>query len=387
MPTLVARLMGLESMPSSGEFTRQKLGGQTDNKIIKPEFRPQKTGISDRRTVTRFGAEALQLKNAFTRSRKHHHPRLASPVPKTNNQPKRNSSRLIGAATRVLESGLQNKSKRAITNRPKGGNLDSLTQQTSCKNCGNLINVSEPKSKINVGPSVLNFSYDQEQDLQPRSLASPGYMTGNNRRVTGHTRSVTGQTQSRVSGKVFDKRGRFENGPSEWQKRTITHKGPHNEPRMVCNAQYTGKQSRSEACKPDYQGQNGNKTRCEIPARLERRKNNQLASSCNPIGSQSTFGLTGDCLGALVEEKLQELASRVGYDSRTNWNQPKRMPAASFQNMLCALSVERQVTQNNMEFRPKRNRVCNHSGCRYDHNTRFCLQVCFLSLFKFCHTF
>ncbi|XP_076902758.1 uncharacterized protein LOC143557606 [Bidens hawaiensis] len=403
MPTLVARLMGLESMPSSGELTsgrRHKLGsepGELDKKIMKPEFRPQKvqkTGISDRRTVTRFGSEALQLKNAFSRSRKHHHPRLASPVPKTNNQPKRNSSRLIGAATRVLESGLQNKSKRAITycarNRVKGGNLDSRSKQTSCKNCGNLINVSESKSKINIGPSVLNFSYDQEQELQPRNLASPGYMMGNNRRVddvrissqsrvTGHTRSVTGQTQSRVSGKVedmkLDKRGRLENGPSQWQKRPITHKGPHNEPRMVSNIQYTGKQTRSEACKPDYQGQKGNKTRCEIPARLERRKNNQHASSCNPIGLQSPFGLTGDCLGALVGEKLQELASRVGYDSRINWNQPKRMPAASFQDMLCALSVERQVTQNTMEFRPKRNRVCNHSGCRYDHNTRFCLQT------------
>ncbi|XP_076925099.1 uncharacterized protein LOC143587800 [Bidens hawaiensis] len=403
MPTLVARLMGLESMPSSVELTsgrRQKLGGETgefDNKIMKPEFRPQKvqkTGISDRRSVTRFGSEALQLKNAFSRSRKHHHPRLASPVPKTNNLPKRNSSRLIGAATRVLESGLQNKSKRAITygarNRVKGGNLDSLSQQTSCKNCGNLINVSDPKSNIIIDPPVLNFSCDQEQELQPRNLASPGYLTGNNRklddarvssqsRITGHTRNVTGQTQSRVSGKVedmkFDKRGRFENGLSQWQKRPTTRKGPRDEPRMVSNAQYTGKQARSEACKPDYRGKNGNKSRCEIPTRLERRKDNQNASSCNTIGLQSPFGLTGDCLGALVEEKLQELASRVGYDSRINWNQPKRMPAASFPDMLCALSVERQVTQNNMEFRPKRNRGCNHSGCRYDHNTRFCVQT------------
>ncbi|KAI3813479.1 hypothetical protein L1987_18204 [Smallanthus sonchifolius] len=423
-PSLVARLMGLESMPSvqrdklvkdtSGEFRggrRQKLVGEDDEldkKLEKQDFRPQKlqkTGMVDRRSVTRFGAEALQLKNVLSRSRKHHHPKLASPVQNSGHQAKRNSSRLIGAATRVLESGLQarNKSKYTITssarNRVKGENLESLSPQASCKNCGSLIDVSESKSKINVHPSVLSSSFVQEHKSQPQSFAFP---KENNRRpddvrvsfqskfsslpFNGETkdfvalnRSLTGQTRPRVLGK-------FENGPSQWQKRRLTRNGP----RMVSNAQSAGKQIGSEAWKPNYQGQIGNKNcdgmafRFNSPTRLERIKNNQNATSlrkCSSklseekIGLQKPFPLTGGTLGTLVEEKLQALTGRVGYDSRKNGNPSKRAPATIFQDLLCSLSMDRRIARNNMEFRPKRNHLSRHSRCRYDYNTRFCLQT------------
>ncbi|KAM0057709.1 hypothetical protein Hdeb2414_s0005g00161521 [Helianthus debilis subsp. tardiflorus] len=406
-PTLVARLMGLESMPSvqqivkhsSGEHDELDANPNPKATQIQQDFRPQKvqkTGTSDRRSVTRFGAEALQLKNVLTRSRKHHYSKLASPVPKSRNQSRRNSSRLIGAATRVLESGLQGrqKSKYVISygarNRMNGENenenVDVLSQQACCKNCGSLIDVSECKSKVNAGPSTLNSSFDQEQELQPRNVASRDYVKGNTRRVddvrvslqskdfVALNRSLTGQTRSRIPGKVddkFDKRGKLENGPSHWQKRRTTRNGP----RMASNAQAAGKQIGSEAFRFNSQMKN----RSETPVRLERRKNNKNATSCKPsdqkISLQHPFPLTGDCLSALVEEKLQELTSRVGYDLRTNVNPPKRTPVTSFQDLLCALSTERQVSQKNMEVGPKRNHLPPRSRCRFDHNTRFCLQT------------
>ncbi|KAL9226534.1 hypothetical protein vseg_002336 [Gypsophila vaccaria] len=126
-PGLVARLMGLEAMPVvavDDEFDKTsckdefegkggKFGGGLKTVELSPEkanVRPQKlqkTGASERRPVTRFGAEALQIKNVLSRSRKHHyhHPKLVSPVksPKMG----RSTSRLLDVAARVLEPGIQ----------------------------------------------------------------------------------------------------------------------------------------------------------------------------------------------------------------------------------------------------------------------------------------
>ncbi|KAK9074720.1 hypothetical protein SSX86_003038 [Deinandra increscens subsp. villosa] len=404
-PGLVARLMGLESMPCPQRD--KKLVGENDEldkKLTKHDFRPQKlqkTGVVDTTSVNRFGAEALQLKNVISRSRKNHHPKLASPVQKTNHQSKRNASRLIGAATRVLESGLQARNKSisyGARSRVKGVNLDLLSQQASCKNCGSSIDVSELKSKRDVDPCVLKSCFDREKELQPQSFASP---KGNNERrdddgvsfqskvkclpFNGETkdfvalnRSLTGQTRSRVPGKVedmkFDKRDKFEKGSSQRQKRRLMRNGP----RMVNNAQSTRKQIGSETWKPDYIYQrhvaNKNsdemafrfnstmKNRCEIPTKFDIRRTNRKRSSKpseEKICLQKPFYLTGDSLGALIEEKLQEVSSKIRYDSRINENSPKRRPA----------------TRNNMEFSPKKNHLPSHSRCWYDHNTRFCVQT------------
>ncbi|KAL8200489.1 hypothetical protein R6Q57_011828 [Mikania cordata] len=424
-PSLVARLMGLESMPSvqhdkllkdsSGEFRcgrRQKPVGENNELDKKPsmkDFRPQKlqkTGMIDR-TVTKFGAEALQLRNVLSRSKKHHHhhPKLASPVQNSNRQSKRNTSRLIGAATRVLESGLQarNKSKYAITytarNRMKGGNLDLLSQQASCKTCGSLIEISESNSKKDVHPSMLNLSLDHEQELQPQNFAFQSKVNrlpanGETKNFVALNKSLTCQTESKVPGKVedlkFDKRAKFENRSFQWQKRKLMH----NRPRTVSNAQSTGKQIGSEVWKPDYCGQIGNKNsdrmafrfnsqmknRCEIATKSERSttKSVQTCSSKRidkRICLQKSFPLKGDSLCALVEEKLQELTSKVGYNSRIDENQPKRTPAANFQDLLCSLSSERQITQNNINFSQKWIHLSQHNRCKYDQNTRFCLQT------------
>ncbi|XP_021763581.1 uncharacterized protein LOC110728222 [Chenopodium quinoa] len=185
-PGLVARLMGLETMPrpvvehdkyskdlTKGECDKAK-GEKFGSGLVKEELslspekgnvRPQKiqkTGGSDRKPVTRFGAEALQIRNVLSRSRKHqhhhhHHPKLASPVksPKMG----RNSSRLIDVAARILEPGIQatNRARCSLTysnsamqqpwkegvmNEVRGEvdlENDMLNAQAACRSCGNVL--------------------------------------------------------------------------------------------------------------------------------------------------------------------------------------------------------------------------------------------------------
>ncbi|XP_060196031.1 uncharacterized protein LOC132625212 isoform X2 [Lycium barbarum] len=212
-PNLVARLMGLESMPAGpggkskkasasgiGSNMAEKLGAQpggSDNEDmnfekaeIKRELRPQKlqkTGLSERRPVSRFSAEALQLKTVLSRPRKHQ-PKLVSPVKSPRNVSGRNASRLIGAATRILEPGLQkNRAKCALTypryfspledkadfaphhSECPNSYVDSKTLKgasvPSCKNCGYLLhskngtpNVDEHQHPSSVSSPVSSYS-------------------------------------------------------------------------------------------------------------------------------------------------------------------------------------------------------------------------------------
>ncbi|KAF8399101.1 hypothetical protein HHK36_014967 [Tetracentron sinense] len=148
-PGLVARLMGLDSMPdvrrdklkktqfpetnhdqgknfvdshgvrSSELFGCGKEDLNSEKGHTKLESRPQKlqkTGVFERRPVTRFGAEALHFKGVLSRSRKHH-PKIASPVKSPRILSGRNASRLVEVATKILEPGLQpsNRAKCALT--------------------------------------------------------------------------------------------------------------------------------------------------------------------------------------------------------------------------------------------------------------------------------
>ncbi|KAJ8545881.1 hypothetical protein K7X08_018464 [Anisodus acutangulus] len=207
-PSLVARLMGLESMPAGpggkskkasaseiGSNMAEKLGarpGGSDKEDmhfekaeIKRELRPQKLqkmGLSERRPVSRFSAEALQLKTVLSRPRKHQ-PKLTSPVKSPRNVSGKNASRLIEAATWILEPGLQKSRAKCALTYPKyfspledkadlaphhleGPNfyVDSKTLKgasvPSCKNCGYLLH-----SK-NGTPNV-------EEHEHPSSLSSP----------------------------------------------------------------------------------------------------------------------------------------------------------------------------------------------------------------------
>ncbi|KAL8161897.1 hypothetical protein V2J09_013386 [Rumex salicifolius] len=121
-PSLVARLMGLESMPPveedckttdkvvthcgrSGLESDKEVGNLEKGGSMRNELQPQKiqkTGVSERRPISRLGGDALLIRNALSRTRKRH-PKLVSPV----KSPRRSSSRLMDAAARILEPGLQ----------------------------------------------------------------------------------------------------------------------------------------------------------------------------------------------------------------------------------------------------------------------------------------
>lgn len=215
-PGLVARLMGLESMPAIREkpqkasfsdacdkgekkFVNNNCGGSGREETSlergspKLDSRPQKlqkTGQFDRKAVTRFGAEStFQIKSVLSRSRKyhHHHPKFVSPVKSPRIPSGKNvsrTSRLIDAATKILEPGLQStsKSKNALTysasvhyhhnsnegvagravikpeeqSKQSGYSANaakSLMGQTSCKNCGNLLDVVHCRPNVDEGPS------------------------------------------------------------------------------------------------------------------------------------------------------------------------------------------------------------------------------------------
>uniref|UniRef100_A0A5B6Z2X7 DUF4378 domain-containing protein n=1 Tax=Davidia involucrata TaxID=16924 RepID=A0A5B6Z2X7_DAVIN len=221
-PSLVARLMGLESMPVVQQDKQKKasfseFGSDRGEKFVsnhsgfskedlnlekgnsKHELRPeklQKTGPFERRPVTRFGAEALHFKSVLSRSRKHH-PKLASPVKSPRMLSGRHASRLIDAATKMLEPGLQarNRAKCALTysntvhHAPKDdimmeGKLDpsslnsnyyssaakSMKGQSSCKNCDNLLDFVDSRPNVEEQPSI--FASPVSNYVNPSSYGS-----------------------------------------------------------------------------------------------------------------------------------------------------------------------------------------------------------------------
>lgn len=216
VPSLVARLMGLETIPAAqrdkskkslcadgkkeylGEHCElDRQGMDLEMGVAKHDSRPQKlqkTTTYERRAVTRFGAETLQIKSVLSRARKynhhhHHHPKLASSL-KSPRIPSgkggSRSSRLIGAAAKILEPGLHSRSRAEcsitypasmyptktdiVTNGVEDRSAivqnqccydacstKQLMGQTSCKNCGNLLDVVDCKFEVgDVPPPVVS---------------------------------------------------------------------------------------------------------------------------------------------------------------------------------------------------------------------------------------
>ncbi|KAJ4959612.1 hypothetical protein NE237_019522 [Protea cynaroides] len=231
---LVARLMGLEYMPAvhkekpkkpsfSDHFHRDS-EDKSDNKFnsrtselfscdqedvnvekgrSKLESRPQKlqkTGLFDRRPVTRFGAEALQFKTVLSRPKKHHQ-NLASPVKSPRRPSGRNAARLMEAASKILEPGLQstNWAKRALTYSsslnftPKDHitvegtsflSLDhskhypsaakSMKEQFPCNSCGNLLDIADLKSNVEQQtPGFLSLTPEFSNRSQGSAINKP----------------------------------------------------------------------------------------------------------------------------------------------------------------------------------------------------------------------
>ncbi|GAB2288869.1 hypothetical protein Dimus_023177 [Dionaea muscipula] len=233
-PGLVARLMGLETLPAVQKRRKSDKGSADENcyarggsfvggldldldmdmEVLSPEkgsqrsheLRPekiQKTGLSQRHPVARFGADALQISSVLSRSRKHHlhHHKLASPVksPRVG----RGTSRLIDAATKILDPGLQARSRAKCAIRysdpvipalkgkvPQGVDTmvmemttestcgrsappSSLRGQNSCKNCGNLLDDTKEQAQVfELSPvGVKDIFLQGLADCNPRSAA------------------------------------------------------------------------------------------------------------------------------------------------------------------------------------------------------------------------
>ncbi|KAB5561122.1 hypothetical protein DKX38_006079 [Salix brachista] len=236
-PSLVAKLMGLDSLPTVHRDKHKKVSNSvacdvTEEKLVndshsesdrydlkmekrsaKVESRPQKlqkTGQFERQALTRFGADVFQINGALSRSRRHHHPKLAPPFKSPRISSSKNASRtsrLIDAATRILEPGLHatSRSKGALTypssmnsclrdevsaeeigimlpNIVKQQDIGDcnegegmfLTGQTSCKNCGNLFDVVDSRPNVKerqfVCPSTPSYymSCQESEMIKPR---------------------------------------------------------------------------------------------------------------------------------------------------------------------------------------------------------------------------
>ncbi|KAK4740907.1 hypothetical protein SAY87_024495 [Trapa incisa] len=146
-PGLVARLMGLESVPSLHREEKVKNISSHENyddKASKPvrinhglgmieEMNPgkgqmsqerpqrlQKTGLSVTQPITKHGSKSLKIKGVLCESKKQNPVKLPSPVKKpriTSSKSASHKSRLLGVATRILEPRLQcrDKERSALT--------------------------------------------------------------------------------------------------------------------------------------------------------------------------------------------------------------------------------------------------------------------------------
>ncbi|XP_027357946.1 uncharacterized protein LOC113867115 isoform X2 [Abrus precatorius] len=220
VPGLVARLMGLESMPplqqdKSLEFSfSDSCGDEPNNEEVDLEIvfanskkhdssRPrkiQKTGKHERRiVVTRFGSEALQIKKVLSRARKyndHRQHKLVSPLKSPRIASRKSASRrsrLIGAATKILEPGLQATSRAKcslpsstsinysiVTERVGTRPLDvkyqcgyddstgkSLMGHAYCRSCGNLLDAVDYRPEVEGQQVVFTSSLEKAKSFIP----------------------------------------------------------------------------------------------------------------------------------------------------------------------------------------------------------------------------
>ncbi|XP_019173070.1 PREDICTED: uncharacterized protein LOC109168495 [Ipomoea nil] len=261
-PGLVARLMGLDSMPavpkekpkkvsfneSSTGNKEEKFGcdtgrfGDEEQSFVKmgakQELRPQKlqkTGLSERRPVTRFGAEALQIKSMLSRSRKQHHRKLATPLKSPRNVAGRNASRLIGVATKILEPGMQKSRGKYALPRPPAvlqehpisstpGNCNSEFSSyysgtanplkgTSCKHCGHSLDIldSIPSQEEQpfIIPSPVSNCIEHCQDSE-RSMPRVPVFYSQEQKEWAHQGPLY---SSAVEEELCSSGGRFEKNP------------------------------------------------------------------------------------------------------------------------------------------------------------------------------
>ncbi|MBA0560625.1 hypothetical protein Golob_017511 [Gossypium lobatum] len=350
-PGLIARLMGLESMPALNRDKSHKKSkilasnpDAKDEKIVisqcgnsgkdldlakgssKIEPRPQKIqkiGPYDRRMVTRFGAEALQIKSVLLQSKKHHHhhQKFVSPIKSPRISSARNASRtlrLIDAAAKILEPGLQATSRSKYTLaypsptsyssknevvteaivspdmlEQSACNVSagkSLVGPTSCKNCGNLLDVVESRAKLedqqfvclSSAPNFVDASLHGLEKSWPRSSPT---LFDQGKEVTfqrSHDQplSFTGQEEDIVqSGNEPDTFRKDARAQAQWHSTSQPGKFQKNEKSPV-------------GFKPRNQSQNHislDRDRIPAKAKLSTLRSRKAASGANAVDGVKDF--------------------------------------------------------------------------------------------------
>ncbi|KAK3017096.1 hypothetical protein RJ639_007670 [Escallonia herrerae] len=375
-PSLVARLMGLESMPAvkrcqfkeappsdngsqredrsaSNERVFRNEDWNLEKGSTKNQVRPQKLQKTpcEGRPVSRFAAEALQLKNVLSRPRKHHH-KLASPVKSPKSLSARNASRLIGAATKILEPGLQARSSvkfalpysdpmhhstinevmsEATTALSPGG-LDpsknsnyymsvpkSFVVPSSCKNCGNLFDDMGSRPNMEDRPPILVSSVPNyvipcsrsSERSKPRSPVSSLEQEKERIKQNGqeHSASVAAQTIGNMEPRavyISDRIPPDREGQVQWHLTSQQDKHQYGSP-SFCYKNKTQRQHQASLKKD------------RVPPRSEfsNLQNNRVASARNAINEAKDFvalnrSLSGQSRSRMPAKRRSMNVSRQG---------------------------------------------------------------------------
>ncbi|KAL3637801.1 hypothetical protein CASFOL_018249 [Castilleja foliolosa] len=444
-PSLVARLMGLDSMPAlqrdkskkvftSSNHLHPKPDKFVDNVNIYPrdeqnaekgttkhELRPQKlqkTSVSEREPMTKLGPEKLPpFKNVLSKARKNHHQKLPSPVKSPRNTSRKSSSKLIGAATRILEPGIRPKCALTYPNTfQRSSHSTSLGERAnqledsdgfvhlSCRNCGyeadNLdskpIFVSErnpllfsplvscvgsscqgsEKSKPGNNvfyqeelhenlPSHVKFTSHKSPFIRPvqrnpnnYSKAPPLSLSSNHK-----TQIQTQSTRPRLP-------VRLENGKFESEKRisnVLNDSVPLGRKRRSTNflncQERTVENGRVKNNVLPFKFNSRAKQKSDIQEVAERRtfrENDEKAKLEKPLP------LDGDTLGLLLQQKLKELTCE-GEDNNGG-DVFRKTTSTILQELICALTLEKQFQLDSLPvaISDRRNNWRNSTSSKVD---------------------
>ncbi|EPS65813.1 hypothetical protein M569_08964 [Genlisea aurea] len=371
VPGLVARLMGLDSMPSqrgntkklpapdskkTDKFPRSSDGGGGGR--FRLEIRPrklQKTNVSEKEQQQQLVVDGFR-NVLLSQSRKQ---QLPSPLRSPRIHPRKTPSRLIGAATKILEPGLLQRSKLkcAITYSnnlfaPSSNdafveeNLSSpSTPLTSCRNCGYFQDdpVAAPypfagnadrfggriqKCKLPMG--VVPVCVDRKRRSSGIAAAPPQIpIRLDNDKFQFEKKRTASVSNASSLPPVGRKRRSANSDTSDFS--TLNRENMNSSsPEVVMN---TGRKLdhnyHYQAMKSQCRGGDGS-------VHDSLMKYATSAESCRKKRIVRPISISGDKLGAILEQKLKDLKSQGEEEFG-----PKKSAAAILEELIVALTSEK----------------------------------------------